>query len=380
MLPSINSSNQPLIEIEKTKLRNVISSIKEGVIVVDTKQNVSIINDAAGRLTGFGTTNVIGTPISETLKIIENEQSVPTDTFCPTITVDIDGVVYQKTNIGLQDKGGQIKPINITSRRIKGGESIDVGCIIILEDLFQKADLDRTKLDFTAMAGHTLRTPLSEIKGYLSFLEKETTKQKLDTNEQSFLDGAVKSVNDLVSIVENLLELGQIQSGGYEMKLVPMDLDKAVELVLVKLRPQAYAKKLKVIYAPSPIKLPNVMGDATRIKIVLENLIDNAIKFTETGYIKILLIREKDTVTVSIEDSGKGIPRENIKFLFERFYRVKKALDMENGVGLGLYLSKKIIDQHNGKIWLESSLEHGTKVFFSLPLATNDYNMDGTHL
>lgn len=374
-MPNIsNSFQQSPIEIEKMKLKNVIANVKEGIIVADTEQNISIINDAAGRITGFGTTGVIGEPIQNILKIIEEETQVPADIFCPSSGIDSDGVVYEKKNISIENKENELKPVNITSRRIKGGTTIGVGCIIVIEDLFQTADLERTKLDFTAMAGHTLRTPLSELKGYLSFLTKDETKQKLNDMEKMYLDSSLKSTNDLIALVESLLELGQIQESGYEINLIPLDLDRIVEIVVANFRPQAMMKGLKVVYAPTMEDFPLVLGDATRLKIVLENLIGNAVKFTNEGYIKITVKEDNNMVTVAIEDTGRGIPEENIDMLFERFYRVKKALDMEMGSGLGLYMSKKIIDQHNGKIWIKSEVGKGTTAFFSIPIAKKDRN------
>ncbi len=369
MPDGLKTAEQSPIEAEKMKLKNVIATVKEGIIVADLNQNITIINDAAGRLTGYGTTDTVGSRVEDVLKVMEEDRQISVDTFCPSLGVDADAVIYQKDNINIKDHEDELKPVNITSRRIKGGSKIGVGCIIVIEDLFKEADLERTKLDFSAMAGHTLRTPLSELKGYLSFLAKDETKAKLNEMENQFLERCIISTEDIIGLVESLLDLGQVQDSGYEVNLIPMDLDKAIEITVAKFKPNAEEKGIKFVYAPSLENIPLVLGDTTRIKMVLDNLIGNAIKFTNEGSVTITLSKDEEMVTCKIEDTGKGIPQENIDLLFERFYRVKKALDMSMGSGLGLYISKKVIEEHNGKIWIESDVDKGTKAFFSLPIS-----------
>jgi PAS domain S-box-containing protein len=357
------------IEVEKLKLRSVISDVDEAIIIADPNQNITIMNKAAEGITNFGSTEAIGKPIGEIIKLRENEENVSVDTFCPISGIDVDNVVFQKKGIQLATKEDKIKAVDVTSRRIKGGTKIGVGCIVVIDDKSPIAELERMKLDFVSMSVHVLRTPLSVLKGYLSFLGKEETIKKLDTNEVDYLNNSVTSVNDLINLVENLLDLVEIQKGSFNVETKPLDLDEAVNKVVTELKKEAEDKRLKIVYAKTPTNYPLVKADATRILMVLRNLIGNAVKFTEKGQVKVTVTDNKDGyMQVGIEDTGKGIPKENIPQLFERFYRVKEALEMSMGSGLGLYVSKKIIDEHNGEIWVESAVGKGSTFFFKLPV------------
>lgn len=364
------------IEAEREKLRSIISNVSEGVVVSDSNQNISIMNKAAEHITSFGVTEAIGKPIGEVIKLIENEKTVSPDVYCPTSTgIDIDNVVYQKKDIQLATKENRVKAIDVTSRKIKGGTEIGVGCILIINDKSTEAELERMKLDFVAMSVHVLRTPLSILKGYLSFLMDDKTMDKLNEKEKEYVGNSATSVNDLINLVENLLDLAEIQRGNFNLEFHAIDLDQAVNVVVQDYKPQAEAKGLKFVYAPAPSTFPLVRGDATRVLMVIKNLIGNAVKFTEEGYIKVGIERTKDGfLEFWVEDTGKGIPKENIELLFNKFYRVKEALEMQMGNGLGLYVSKKIVDEHGGKIWVESQVGKGSKFHFTIPISKSQVN------
>lgn len=356
-------------EAERKKLVSVISDVDEAIIIADSNQNISIMNKAAEKITKYGPTEAIGNPIGNIIKLIENKKVVPADTFCPVSGIDMDNIVYEKKGIQLATKEERIKAVDVTSRRLKGGSQIGVGCIVVIDDKSPIAELERMKLDFVSMSVHVLRTPLSILKGYLSFLTKDETIKKLETDEAEYLFNSVTSVNDLINLVENLLDLVEIQKGSFTVSTNPMDLDEAVNKVVKELKPEAQARELQIIYAKSPTPFPLVKGDTTRILMVLKNIIGNAIKFTTEGQINIDITDNKDGfVQVAVKDTGKGIPKENIPLLFDRFYRVKEALEMELGGGLGLYVSKKVIDEHKGKIWVESTVGQGSTFYFKLPV------------
>lgn len=359
-----------IVSVEKEKLQKIIAEVKEGVIVADIAQNISLMNKSAEKLTGYGFVDALGKPIATILKVMDEENEVSVDSYCPVGGVDIEGVVYSKDQLKLISKAADVKIVNITSQKMKRGKEIGLGCIITIEDTFGESELDRMKLDFVAMSAHVLRTPISILKGYLSFLNKKETLSKLGPMEVEYINNSVVSVDDLVELVENLLDLTQIQDMGFKVKPKPINLDKAVQNAVLELKSAADHKQIKMSYAPSLYELPLVNADATRLKIVLRNLIGNAISFTTEGTVKVTVTKadEKGFLRVSVQDTGKGIPEKNIPHLFERFYRVKEALEMEIGSGLGLYVSKKIIESHGGKIWVESNEGVGSTFSFTLPV------------
>ena len=359
-----------LISAEKEKLQRIISEVKEGVIIADNEQNISLMNKSAEELTGYGFTDALGKPVSTILKLMDGEKEISVDTYCPVGGADIDGVVFEKSKLKIISKTADMKLVNITSQKMKQGSEIGLGCIITMEDTFGQTELDRMKLDFVSMSVHVLRTPLSILKGYLSFLNKDKTVNKLDSTEKQYLQNSMVSTDDLVELVENLLDLTEIQNSGFKIKPKPIDLDNAVQNVVLELKAAADHKGLKMVYAPSLYELPLVKADATRLKIVLRNLIGNAISFTTEGQVKVEIQKGENEgfLTVAVTDTGKGIPEKNLPHLFEKFYRVKEALEMEIGSGLGLFISKKIIEGHGGKVWVKSKVDVGSTFYFSLPV------------
>ena len=127
-------------------------------------------------------------------------------------------------------------------------------------------------------------------------------------------------------------------------------------------------KDVQVVVIRPLYCIPMVNADISKLHIVLQNLIENAIKYTKEGKIEVVLSHQEGNIKVAVKDSGRGIPQEYIENLFSKFYRVKKALEMDYGMGLGLYISKKIIDAHNGLIWVESDPNKGSVFYFTLPV------------
>mgnify|MGYP003973457561 FL=1 len=359
-----------LISAEKEKLQKVIAGVKEGVIIADINQNISLMNKSAEEITGYGFVDAMGKPVATILKVMDEDKEVSVDTYCPVGGIDMEGIVFSQDKLKVVSKTADMKIINLTSQKMKQGSEIGLGCIITMEDTFGENELERMKLDFVSMSVHVLRTPISILKGYLSFLNRDETLSKMDDMERQYVQNSIVSVDDLVELVENLLDLTEVQNSGFKVTPKPLDLDKAVQNVVLELKEAADHKDIKMIYAPSLYELPLVSADATRLKIVLRNLIGDVIAFTTKGHVKIEVAKEGEGfVKVAVTDTGKGIPEKNISRLFEKFYRVKEALEMEMGSGLGLYISKKIIDGHGGKIWAESKEGVGSTFSFTLPIS-----------
>ncbi len=362
-------STNYILAKEKEKLQKIIAEVKEGVIIVDSQHKVSLMNKSAEEITGYGFVESLGQPIGNVLTVLDHEKEIPPSTYCPVQTVNVDGVVYEGKNLSLINKTDEIKIVHLKSQKMKDGEQMGVGCILTIDDAFNQNELERMKLDFVSMSVHVLRTPLSILKGYLSFLTREETLTKLDEKEMYYLKNSVTSTDDLIYLVENLLDLTEVQSENFKILPKPIDLDNTVASVVDELKPTAEVKHLNIVYAPSPREFPLVVADVIRIKIVLRNLIGNAIKFTNDGTVAVKVSKENQKfMKVVITDTGKGIPQKNIPHLFKKFYRVKEALEMETGQGLGLYVSKKIIESHGGDIGVESTEGAGSSFYFTLPV------------
>lgn len=364
------------LELEKDKLRSIINTLEEAIIIVDSNQKIVNFNTAAENLTNYGITEVIEKNIHDVIKLFDGDYYINPDEYAPTGEIDYGGVIFKKELVKLINKQEKDVLVSIESRKIKEGSKINVGSIITLKDVSSQKELERMKLDFVSMSIHVLRTPITILRGYLSTLFKDKTISKLDETELEVLNRAVSGADELRDLIENLLNLSELESGEFKIKRQKSSLEGAIQKVIKEFNQIASVKGLPLLYTPPLYPIPAVNCDITRIEEVLRTLIENAIKYTDKGMVKVAIEKTEKEVKVSVMDTGKGIPQENIPHLFSKFYRIKAALEMQSGSGLGLYVSKKIIDAHNGKIWVDSMPGKGTTFYFTLPVFNVDTNTD----
>ncbi|MDD4271466.1 MAG: ATP-binding protein [Patescibacteria group bacterium] len=233
----------------------------------------------------------------------------------------------------------------------------------------QLKKLDAAKSEFISIASHQLRTPLTVIKGYISMMLEgnfgELTKLELESLEKVF-----ESNERLIQLVENLLNISRIESGRLQFDFKEVDLNKMVESVMEELSGNAKKKSLILQYK-TPVKpVPIIKLDDEKIRQVVMNLIDNAIKYTKQGSVTVKLEQREKKIKFSVADSGMGIRPEDMINLFKKFSRGKgTSLVHTEGTGLGLYVARMMIEAHHGKIWAESDGEgKGSKFCFELPV------------
>jgi signal transduction histidine kinase len=232
------------------------------------------------------------------------------------------------------------------------------------------------KLDFVGMSEHILRTPITLLRGHLHNLFNDKTISKLNEEEIKSLNKAVKSIDELKDHVENLLNLSEISQGRLTLDLVETSLEELVNKVIDEYKQQAEKKGIQLIYIPSLYEIPTLKMDIMKMIEVIRNLISNAVKFTDHGRVEVSVSKTKDKkqefVQVMVKDTGKGIPEKNIPHIFSKFYRIKRPLEMESSSGLGLFVTKRIIDAHGGNIWVESTEGHGSTFYFTLPIPSSE--------
>jgi PAS domain S-box-containing protein len=237
----------------------------------------------------------------------------------------------------------------------------------ILEKI--NADLikaDRARMEFLNIAAHELRIPVAIANGYCSLLT-ESDQSMLSSDQRSYIVQAIDASERLSDLIDNLLDLSKLDSGNMELDLKARDLKATVKEFL-----HDYASLIDKNRVQLKARLPlqcTALFDDEKIYRVLINLLGNAVKFTpDGGEIIISLHEDADAVLFSIEDNGKGIPAENIPLVFEAFSQVGKQ-DSRKGTGLGLYICRKIVEAHQGRIWVESQVGKGSNFHFSLPKA-----------
>ncbi|TAL49046.1 HAMP domain-containing histidine kinase [Patescibacteria group bacterium] len=229
-------------------------------------------------------------------------------------------------------------------------------------------ELDRLKSEFLSFASHQIRAPLTAIGGYASMLLQGDFGEMPEQIRNSVKTIDISS-KELIKVVNDFLDISRIEQGRMKYEMTDFDFRKAIEEIIDEFRPNMGKKGLSLEFEAAEKLSYMISGDAGKIKQVVGNIIDNAIKYTEHGGIKISLERTGSNIRLAVSDTGIGIALEDIPKLFSKFSRSRDAHRTDvTGTGLGLYLAKQLIEAHKGRIWVESEGRgHGSTFFIELP-------------
>jgi two-component system phosphate regulon sensor histidine kinase PhoR len=248
----------------------------------------------------------------------------------------------------------------VSCSAVSGQDQVVIG----MADITEAANLAAMKRDFAVNVAHELRTPLTSIKGFA-----ETLAEKADPESRKYLDTILRNTERLISLVRDIQTLSLIESPGFRLDLQAVDLRVIAALVLDLFRPAARAKGLDLIYDSQDLR--PVLGDAYRLEQVVINLLDNAIKYTDKGCVKLTLSEDDGQAHLEITDTGQGIPNAELPRLCERFYVVDRSRSRQlGGTGLGLAIVKHIVMLHSGALGIRSEVGSGSTFFVRLPLFT----------
>lgn len=353
------------ITAEKDTLSLVLSNIGEGIAALDSSFAILVLNSAAAKLFNVKKEDCIDKQFDELIKLAENGAPVSITNLCK-----------QSENkpsyfsLDFLTEVGESRKINVIIAPLMHPAESNIRFIITFYDLTKEQEFEKMKLDFVSMSAHELRTPLTSIRGYLSLLQKSVV-SKLSGDESTYLQRSIISSEGLSVLIENLLNISNIEKGKMNIYLDSFDLEKTISSVITTFQANAQEVKVQLEFDKPEHPLPNVMADELRIKEVLTNLITNAINFNRPGgWVKVTMQLKENHIIVAIKDNGVGIAESSLPHLFTKFYRVTTPLIMgSKGTGLGLFISKKILDAHKEKIWVESKLDKETVFSFTLALA-----------
>lgn len=276
-----------------------------------------------------------------------------------------EGEFPQVTDLSFKDPELELR---ITaSRLVLDPATGAVGFLKIVQDRTREAAALREKNDFVTVASHQLRTPVTSIVWATEALLRS---ENLQGEEKEFVQNAYDSAKKLSTIVEDLLSISRIEEGRFGYNFAPLDIVEFLTKTLQAALPQARRLGIKMFFDRPQAPLPPVYADADKLNMALGNILDNAVRYNvKDGEVTVRVKQSEGSfVEVDVRDTGIGIPREEVSRLFKKFYRASNALKFETqGSGLGLYIAQGIIQSHGGRISVESEVDHGTVVSFTLP-------------
>lgn len=347
---------QNVLETEKGKLTSMISSLADGVFMVDINHNLLIINPAAKQFLGIHATN----PIFNDVLVAIGKQYNLLDKIAQSL----------QTNSAMEEKevtiNSKVFQIFITPVQ-------KVGASILLHDITVEKNIAAIKEDFTNMMVHELRAPLTAIKDSAELMVEAFDENELAKEQQKKLLTMIdQQAKNLLGQIGQVLDAAKIEAGRFVVNKTPSDISKVINGTVETFMAQAHKKQI-FLSAEISSPLPKVEIDAMRISQVLNNLISNSLKFTPIGGKIIVSAKvENEGLKVSVSDNGIGIPQQDQKDLFSKYYQIETTPHQlaKKGTGLGLYITKGIVEAHGGSVGVISEgLNNGTTIYFILPIS-----------
>jgi PAS domain S-box-containing protein len=355
----LRSSDMGQLLVAQQTTEAAIDSLYDPVLVTDAEGHVTKLNLAAEEIFGSEKENT-GRHVGEVARdgriagavaeALQSQRPVAGEGMSSVLPLAVDGLerAFRLRTTPMRDHGTHL-----------------LGAVTLLEDITHLREIDRLKSEFIATASHELRTPLTSVQMGVHLL-LERVAGELTDKQVEILSACREDCERLDKLMRDLLDLSRIEAGESKPALAPIRTGDLISAANQELRPQVEAKGL-AFRVDAPAELPNVMADRSQVERVLGNLVVNAIRYTKQGEIKISAVPRGNFVAVSVSDTGAGIPHEYLPHIFDKFVQVPGA--PTGGAGLGLAISRLIVEGHGGQISAQSEPEKGSTFTFTLPIA-----------
>jgi PAS domain S-box-containing protein len=351
------------INEEKQRLDALLDSAADGILIFTSDHRVDRCNLAFARLSGSTSEEILSRRHEQIIQWANPPQGLTLEQaeaggwpLTPHAQLYVEGDLKRNND-------QSPLPVGITYAPLLSKEGTLQNIIVTVRDISRFRQADELKSTFISIVSHELKTPVALIKGYVSTLRRE------DANwDRSIVADSLAVIEEeadrLTQMIENLLDASRLQAGGFPIKRSDVNLPDLARRITTRFQTQTSQHILQIDF---PAGFPVVLADETRLEQVLSNLVSNAIKYSPNGEIRVSGQVRPDNIVVCVSDQGPGIAPEDIPHVFDRFYRAPDMARHTKGAGLGLYLSRAIIEAHGGRMWVDPETGKGARICFSLP-------------
>ena len=359
-----------LVEVQEraAELDATIASVPDGLVIYDARGEIVRLNAAAKNQLGYWPAERVE-PIAERLAALRVEtpsgQPLPREATPPMRALR--GETVTGMTLVLHRPRGRPLWVSASAAPIREADERLLGAVAIFTDITPLHDLQEQREDILRAVSHDLRNPLAAVQAQAQLLLRLLERAGLSGPERRSAEAIVVSARRMNTMIQDLVDAARSESGQLRLERQPVDLRSFLPGLKERLAPTMETARIQV---EVPEGLPPVSADPSRLERILTNLWSNALKYSAPGTPVTVAVAQRDgQVVTSITDRGPGIPPEELPHLFERYYRGRRAPGVQEGLGLGLYITKRLVEAHGGRIWVESELGEGSTFSFSLPAA-----------
>ncbi len=360
------------LRLSKEYVENIVDAMTNGLLVVDSSGRIERANQKLRTMLGYSNDELVGQKASEALVLSRSSEEQPEDLFGRPRAIE-------QTEIELDPKHGSSISVAFSSAIMHGCDQKKRAMVCVLEDITERKQLidqliaakksaesaASAKTKFLANMSHELRTPLNGILGYVQILKADKT---LNEKQQEALATMRQSGEHLLTLLDDILDLSKVEAGRMELIQATFDLSTHLKTIVNIFRVRAQQKGIQ-FYFDALSELPQaVRGDAKRLRQVLNNLLGNAVKFTETGGVILKVGVHRGKLRFQVEDTGPGIPPDALEEIFAPFGQASPQSSKIAGTGLGLAISRRLVDMMGGQLEVESSVGKGSVFWFNVSL------------
>jgi two-component system sensor histidine kinase VicK len=356
----------------------ILDTIEDGVVMVASDGIIHLFNPAAGKITGWNPAEAVSLNYKAVLPLMDAKGQPLPDANHPFALAMATGKSSRSSDAQLATKNNKLLPISLIVSPVIDSAGQPNGSVVgVFRDIAKEREQEAQRSDFISTASHEMRTPLAAIEGYIALALNPKTAQ-IDANAKNYLEKASTSTLHLGQLFQDLLTSSKAEDGRLISYPAVLEIGEMLEQVAEASKFHAKTKGLELKYTVSagdrstggkvirPLYYAYV--DPNRIREVFQNIIENAIKYTMSGEVMVRLTGDVNIIQIQVQDTGGGIPAEDISHLFQKFYRVDNSTTRSvGGTGLGLFICKKIVELYNGHIWVESEFGKGSTFFINLP-------------